>query len=361
MRGIAGRSLTYNAEDQLLSVGTATYQYDTDGFLSKKTDGAAITTYNYSSAGELLSASLPDGRTLEYIYDPQGRRITKKVNSLVVEKYLWAGLTQLLAVYDGADSLVMRFEYSDARVPNAMVKSGTTYYLSYDQVGSLRAVYDATGALVKRIDYDSFGNILVDTNPAFSLPFGFAGGLDDRDTNLVHFGFRDYDPAIGRWTAKDPIGFNGGDVDLYGYVLNDPVNLVDPTGLIIPGDPDPSDEILIFLALQKFIAQNGPRISQYLGQQGERIANIAKNSQKILIEGRNRIPDVLNKTEKIIGEVKNVCRLPNTKQLQDFLTYAEEKGYDFYLKVRENTQLSAPLQKLVDEGRIILERILPKQ
>ncbi len=231
LRGIAGRSLTYNAEDQLLSVGSATYQYDTDGFLSKKTDGAAITTYNYSSAGELLSASLPDGRTLEYVYDPQGRRIAKKINGVLVEKYLWAGLTQLLAVYDGADSLVMRFEYSDARVPNAMVKSGTTYYLSYDQVGSLRAVYDATGALVKRIDYDSFGNILVDTNPAFSLPFGFAGGLDDRDTNLVHFGFRDYDPLTGRWTAKDPIGFGGGDVDLYGYVESDPINFVDPYGL----------------------------------------------------------------------------------------------------------------------------------
>ncbi len=236
LRGIAGRSLTYNAEDQLLSVGAAAYQYDTDGFLSKKTDGAAITTYNYSSAGELLSASLPDGRTLEYVYDPQGRRIAKKINGVLVEKYLWAGLTQLLAVYDGADSLVMRFEYSDARVPNAMVKAGTTYYLSYDQVSSLRAVYDATGALVKRIDYDSFGNILVDTNPAFAVPFGFAGGLDDRDLGLVHFGFRDYDPSTGRWTAKDPIGFDGGDVDLYGYVESDPVNLVDPTGEIAAVD-----------------------------------------------------------------------------------------------------------------------------
>ncbi|MCB9757829.1 MAG: RHS repeat-associated core domain-containing protein [Candidatus Omnitrophica bacterium] len=101
----------------------------------------------------------------------------------------------------------------------------------YDQVGSLRAVYDATGAIVKRIDYDSFGNIIADTNPTFTVPFGFAGGLDDRDIGLVHFGFRDYDPATGRWTAKDPIGFAGGDVDVYGYVLNDPVNLIDPFGL----------------------------------------------------------------------------------------------------------------------------------
>ena len=70
-----------------------------------------------------------------------------------------------------------------------------------------------------------------DTNPTFGIPFGFAGGLHDRDTGLVRFGFRDYDPDIGRRTAKDPIGFAGGDTDLYGYVLNDPVNLIDPFGL----------------------------------------------------------------------------------------------------------------------------------
>ena len=64
------------------------------------------------------------------------------------------------------------------------------------------------------------------------MPFGFAGGLHDRETGLVRFGYRDYDPDIGRWTAKDPILFAGGDTDLFGYVLNDPVNLIDPDGLV---------------------------------------------------------------------------------------------------------------------------------
>jgi len=63
------------------------------------------------------------------------------------------------------------------------------------------------------------------------VPFGFAGGLYDPDTKLTHFGFREYDAYTGKWTAKDPIGFDGGDSNLYGYVLNDPVNLVDPSGL----------------------------------------------------------------------------------------------------------------------------------
>ena len=47
----------------------------------------------------------------------------------------------------------------------------------------------------------------------------------------MRFGFRDYDPALGRWTAKDPIDFAGGDMNLYGYVRNDPINLVDSLGL----------------------------------------------------------------------------------------------------------------------------------
>ena len=84
--------------------------------------------------------------------------------------------------------------------------------------------------VVKAIVYDAYGNIVEDSNESFTVPFGFAGGLHDRDTGLVHFGFREYDPFTGRWTAKDPIGFAGGDTNLYGYVLNDPVNLVDPSG-----------------------------------------------------------------------------------------------------------------------------------
>ena len=62
--------------------------------------------------------------------------------------------------------------------------------------------------------------------------FGFASGIYDADTKLVRFGARDYDPRVGRWTSKDPIRFAGGDADLYGYVLNDPVNFVDPSGLV---------------------------------------------------------------------------------------------------------------------------------
>ena len=227
---------TYSDEDHLLTAGNATYQYNVDGFLTTKTQGADITTYDYSSRGELLGVTLPDSTNIEYVHDPLGRRIAKVVNGSITERYLWQSLTRLLAVYDGSDNLLVRFEYADARMPVAMTKGGSTYYLTYDQVGSLRVVADASGNVVKLIEYDSFGNIINDSNPAFEIPFGFAGGLQDRDTCLVRFGYRDYDPDTGRWTAKDPILFKGGDTDLYGYCLNDPINWVDNLGLLSKGD-----------------------------------------------------------------------------------------------------------------------------
>ena len=48
----------------------------------------------------------------------------------------------------------------------------------------------------------------------------------------MRFGARDYDPSTGKWTAKDPILFNGGDTNLFAYALNDPVNWIDPAGRI---------------------------------------------------------------------------------------------------------------------------------
>ncbi len=153
------------------------------------------------------------------------------MNGTITEKYLWEDLTTLLAVYDKDDNLIWRFEYADSRMPVSMTdKDGNRYYLHYDQVGSLRAVTDRNGNIVKEITYDTFGNILSDSNPSFKVPFRFAGGLYDPDTKLTHFGFREYDAFTGKWTSKDPLLFGGGDSNLYGYVLNDPVNLVDPEG-----------------------------------------------------------------------------------------------------------------------------------
>jgi len=113
-----------------------------------------------------------------------------------------------------------------------MTKGGATYRIVSDHLGSVRLVVNAsTGAVAQRIDYDAFGVVTLDTNPGFQ-PFGFAGGIYDADTGLVRFGARDYDAEVGRWTAKDPIRFTGRAPNRFGYVINDPVNYLDPSGFL---------------------------------------------------------------------------------------------------------------------------------
>ncbi len=112
-----------------------------------------------------------------------------------------------------------------------MKKDGQTFRILSDHLGSPRIVINSsTGEIVQRIDYNTWGVMTGNTNPALH-PFGFAGGLHDRHTGLVRFGARDYDPVTGRWLGKDPIGFAGGDTNLFGYVGGNPVNAIDPLGL----------------------------------------------------------------------------------------------------------------------------------
>ncbi|MFA6095079.1 MAG: RHS repeat-associated core domain-containing protein [Candidatus Paceibacterota bacterium] len=116
-------------------------------------------------------------------------------------------------------------------MPDYLIKGGATYRIVSDHLGSPRLIVNiADDTVAQAIDYDVWGKVISDSNPGFQ-PFGFAGGLYDPDTQLVRFGARDYDAQTGRWTAKDPIRFAGGDTSLYGYVTNDPVNLIDPLGL----------------------------------------------------------------------------------------------------------------------------------
>ena len=133
---------------------------------------------------------------------------------------------------DGTGALVSQFVYAThINVPDYIIKGGVTYRIITDHLGSLRFVIDvSTGTIAQRMDYDDWGNVLVNTAPDFT-PFGFAGGMYDRQTKLVRFGARDYDAEVGRWTAKDPIGFGGADANIYCYLFNEPLNNIDANGL----------------------------------------------------------------------------------------------------------------------------------
>ena len=224
----------YDVQDRLVAYNGADYGYTANGERLTRTDAAGTTAYDYDLHGNLLAVALPDGRRIDYLIDGRNRRIGKKVDGVLEQGLLYRDQLNPIAELDGAGNVVSRFVYGDKEnVPAYLIRDGVTYRILSDHLGSPRLVIDTeTGAVVQRMAYDEFGRVIEDSNPGFQ-PFGFAGGLYDQDTGLVRFGARDYDPETGRWTSKDPIGFDGGDSNLYGYVLSDPVNAIDPTGEIL--------------------------------------------------------------------------------------------------------------------------------
>jgi RHS repeat-associated protein len=229
-------STTYVVDDQdrLLTAGTLSFTYTANGELASIIDSATsdVTSLVYDTLGNLNELTLPNGDVVEYVTDALQRRVGKSVNGTFERAWLYDGPLRIAAELDSSNAVKSVFFYGTREnVPDAMVTGGVTYRIITDHLGSVRFVVNAaTAAIAQELTYDEFGNVIVDTNPAFQ-PFGFAGGLYDPDTQLTRFGARDYDARTGRWTAKDPIGFAGG-VNLYAYVGNDPVNRVDPMGLL---------------------------------------------------------------------------------------------------------------------------------
>jgi len=225
------RNFTYSIMDNRLQrAGNNMYTHGKNGFRSIWNHGGKYTLYEYGP--DLKAEKRETGEVFEFTHDDQGRRAIKYRNGQPVEAYRWLDFLRLDGFHDGESGY--RFAYCEGeRTPYAMQREdGAVAYLFYDQIGSLRVVANADGEVIKEVLYDPFGGIIEDSNPGFRIPIGFAGGLHDRDLGFVRFGWRDYDTFTDRWTALDPLGNKGGDPDWYGYCLDDPVNGVDPLGLM---------------------------------------------------------------------------------------------------------------------------------
>jgi RHS repeat-associated protein len=195
--------------------------------------------YAQDAFGNLQSVALPSGTQVQYLLDGLNRRIAKKFNGALIQRFLYQDQLRIAAELDENGQLKSRFVYGlKPNVPEYMIQGGAAYRIVTDQLGSPRVVVNAEdGSIVQQMNYDEWGNVTRDTNPGFQ-PFGFAGGLYDRDTKIVHFGAREYDAYTARWLQCDPIGLPGG-LNLYTYVRNNPVNLIDPSGLLgFPGGSD---------------------------------------------------------------------------------------------------------------------------
>ncbi|MEM9488215.1 MAG: RHS repeat-associated core domain-containing protein, partial [Myxococcota bacterium] len=230
-RGGLSENPSFDGNGRLSGLDGHTYGYDTFGRRTTRTGGGDV-SYTYGAAGQLTAVTTA-AETIGYTHDGIGRRVSKRVDGALQRGWLYRSRYQPVAELDATGAVVSRFVYATrTNVPDYMVRDGNTYQLISDVRGSVRLVVDvANGTIAQRIDYDTWGRVISDSSPGFQ-PFGFAGGLYDPDTGLLHFGARDYDPAVGRFVQIDPRLFGGGYDNLHAYAGFDPINYSDRTGEI---------------------------------------------------------------------------------------------------------------------------------
>ena len=248
--------------NRLTSVGTnvgttRTYRYDNNGNLTSKTHGSVTSTYTWNSQNQLGGATNSLGLTASFKYDPFGRRIEKNING-TVRRYVYLG-DQIRFVYDGDNNLLYSFMYGpgiDFSIRVVDHSTGESYAYLQDGRGSVYQIqqeragwldghftypvvrsygynlFGSTGEVTNtRYEYDEGGNITAAGPSDLDHTFAYTGREWEPQLGLYYYRNRWYDPMLGRFLSEDPIGFAGGDVNLYRYVFNNPVNLIDPWGL----------------------------------------------------------------------------------------------------------------------------------
>jgi RHS repeat-associated protein len=225
-----------NAGNQLTADTNHTYQYDDNGNLVRKTLLAtgSYTQYTYDAENRLtqvedfVAGNPTPAFTSTYRYDGLGRRIEKVANGQT-RRYVY-DFEDILLEYDGANTLLARYTHGP-RIdePIAVTRGSSTYFYHADALGSVSELTDSGGAVAKSYIYDSFGSVL-DQSGTVENSYTYAGRELDSESGLYYFRTRYYDPRIGRFLRKDPVGLIAG-VNLYAFVGNNPVNRFDPWGL----------------------------------------------------------------------------------------------------------------------------------
>jgi RHS repeat-associated protein len=251
--GAKGRERTYGyaeGSNRLTSITTTagdsiTLGYDASGNVTGYGDRTLI----YDTQGRLREVRRGEERIASYGYDYRNLRRAKAVGSgpataRTFFHYDLAG--NLIAERDASGNLLAEYVYLSSDpgapplaivIPGANDSSYVGYYHA-DHLGTPIRVSDAFGETVWSAGYAAFGRASVDDNPdgderIVVQNLRFPGQYHDEETGFHYNWYRYYDVSSGRYLQSDPIGLTGG-IDLYGYVLNDPLNLIDPDGRIVP-------------------------------------------------------------------------------------------------------------------------------
>jgi RHS repeat-associated protein len=202
--------------------------YDTNGNVTN--DGTY--TYTWNDRNQLASIAQGQTTVASFTYDPFGRR-TKRIVDGTTTQYLHDGdnvIQEQNAAGSATADLLTGLGVDDTF---ARIESGVTTSLLTDALGSTAALTDGSGAIVTSYAYQPFGKTTA-SGAASNNGFQFTGRENDGGgAGLYFYRGRYYNPMWGRFISEDPIGFVGGDSNLYAFVGNSPTNAIDPMGTCV--------------------------------------------------------------------------------------------------------------------------------
>ena len=196
--------------------------------------GSTVTTITHDQLNRVSAAAKTGVANHAYGYDDQGRRVAITAGGVATD-YLYNGAA-IYAEYQGWSAALAQLTHGPGiDEPLTRVADGAGQTYMQDGLGSVVAsVPDSSvnGGAINTQRFDAWGN---PTTPTGTVPLYGYTGREPEATGLVYYRARYYDPAIQRFTQRDPIGMAGG-INAYAYVGNNPINATDPMGLL-PAEP----------------------------------------------------------------------------------------------------------------------------
>ena len=217
----AVNSASYNANNQQTVWNGQTQVFDLNGNLTS--DGP--NTYAWDARNRLVTIS--GNNAASFQYDPLSRRTGKTINS-VSTNYLYDGSNP---VQELSGSTVLANLLTGLGIDEYFTRTDSSGRRSLlgDAVGSILALSDDAGVVQTSYTYDPFGSATI-SGQSNGNSFQYTGREND-GAGSYFFRARYYSPSAQRFVREDPVGFSGGDVNLYAYVGDSPVNRTDPSGL----------------------------------------------------------------------------------------------------------------------------------